>query len=369
MSSGRRFRALVLKESLQVLRDPSALLIAFVMPPLLLFMFAFAVSLDVSHVSIGVVMESDGPYAQSLAAAYAGSSYLDVTPARHRKQLELHLVTGELKALVVIDQEFETAMRDPQRAAKIQVLTDGSFPNSASFTGGYAQGVFNNWLVGQGLQPEGGVILQQRFWFNPEMDSRRVLVPGVIAIVMTIIGTLLTALVVAREWERGTMEAIMSTPARMPEIIFSKLLPYYVLGMLATVACAFLGVQVLGVPLRGSLTALMLVSAVFLVPALGQGLLISTVFKNQFMAAQVAIMSGFLPALLLSGFIFEIQSMPKALQWVTQVIPARYFVDALRTVFLAGDIWPVLLVNMAWLLAVGALFFGLTMKRFRGGLD
>lgn len=369
MSSGRRFRALVVKESLQVLRDPSALLIAFVMPPLLLFMFAFAVSLDVSNVSIGVVMESDGPYTQSLAAAYAGSSYLEVSPARHRKELEHQLLTGEVKALVVIGQEFEAAMRDPQRGAQIQVLTDGSFPNSASFTAGYTQGVFNNWLAAHGMQAAGGVILQQRFWFNPEMDSRRVLVPGVIAIVMTIIGTLLTALVVSREWERGTMEALMSTPARMREIIFSKLLPYYLLGLLATVGCAFLGVQVLGVPLHGSLLALLLVSSVFLVPALGQGLLISTIFKNQFMAAQVAILSGFLPALLLSGFIFEIESMPLILQILTQVIPARYFVDALRTIFLAGDIWPTLLLDMACLLAVGSVFFALTMKRFRGGLD
>jgi ABC-2 type transport system permease protein len=211
--------------------------------------------------------------------------------------------------------------------------------------------------------------LEPRFWFNPELQSRRTLVPGAIAVVMTMIGTMLTALVVSREWERGTMEAMLATPATMGELILSKLLPYFVLGAVACAGCAFLAVQVLGVPMVGSFGALMLISAVFLVPALGQGLMISTLSKNQLVATQLAIMSGYLPSFLLSGFVFEIQSMPLFIQMITHIIPARYYVSSLQTVFLAGDVWPLFLRDMASMLAVGAVFFGITRLKSKKGLD
>ncbi|MCZ6831383.1 MAG: ABC transporter permease [Gammaproteobacteria bacterium] len=367
-----RFIALVKKETLQLMRDPSALIITFVLPPILLFLFAFAVSLDVRNVPIGVVLEGDGPQAQSLAGAYAGTPFLKVTPARHRKEVEQHVVSGTLKGFVVIPADFDERLLNPDSGAAIQIITDGSSPNTANFVAGYAQGVFNNWLAGRNGsgRARGPVIdLQQRFWFNPELESRRVLVPGAIAIVMTLIGTLLTALVVAREWERGTMEALMSTPASMLEIILSKLLPYFLLGITAVIGCVFLAHKVFGLPLRGSPLTLLLVSCVFLVPALGQGLLISTLSKNQFIASQIALMSAYLPALLLSGFIFEIDSMPPIIQTITRVIPARYYVSSLQTVFLAGDIWPVLIPNMLAMLAVGALFFAITFANSRKRLD
>jgi ABC-2 type transport system permease protein len=381
--SARRISALIRKESLQVVRDPSALLIAFVLPPCLLFMFAFAVSLDVKNVPIGLVSEGDGSYTNSLARAYYATQYLKPTSARHRRELEHELLTGRLKALVIIPQDFDATMLDPQRVTRLQIITDGSSPNTANFSAGYAQGVFQNWLAEQtapavdgplpaiaaAMPPAAAIDLQPRFWFNPELDSRRVLVPGSIALVMTMIGTMLTALVVSREWERGTMEAIMSTPTRIPEQILSKLLPYFVLGIIATAGCAMLSSLALGVPMRGSLAALLLVSSAFLVAALGQGLLISTLARNQFVAIQLAIMTGFMPALLLSGFIFEIQSMPPVLQFITQVIPARYFVSALQTVFLAGDIWVELIIDVGAMLAVAALFFGITLLRSRRGLD
>jgi ABC-2 type transport system permease protein len=186
---------------------------------------------------------------------------------------------------------------------------------------------------------------------------------------MTMIGTLLTALVVSREWERGTMEALLATPATLGEIILSKLLPYFVLGGVAMAGCTFLAVQVLGLPLVGSFPALMLVSAAFLVPALGQGLLISTVSRNQFMAAQLAVMTGYLPSFLLSGFLFEIQSMPWFIQKITYLIPARYLVSSLQTVYLAGDVWPLFLRDIASMLAVGALFFGITRLKSKKRLD
>jgi len=367
-----RLSTLIKKETLQIVRDPSVLLIAFLLPPLLLFLFSYAVSLDVKDVSIGVVLEGDGAFSRDLAAAYEATSYLNVTPVRHRKEVERALITGDLTVFVVIPQDFDALMADPSRSAQVQIITDGSQPNSANFTAAYARGVFANWLAGQGKSASTAgpnIQIEQRFWFNPELDSQRVLVPGAIALVMTIIGTLLTAMVIAREWERGTMEALMSTPASKSEIIVSKLLPYFGLGMLATLGCTFLAVIVFGVPLRGSLSTLLLTSAVFLLPALGQGMLISAISGSQFEAASTGLLTGFLPALLLSGFVFEIQSMPLIIQWITQIIPARYFVACLQTVFLAGDVWSELLPNLLSLLGLAALFFGITFAKTREGLD
>lgn len=367
----RRFNAMVVKESLQVTRDPSAILIAFVLPPVLLFLFAFAMSLDIRNVPVAVVLESDSAGAAGLAAAYGGSRYFEVTPVRHRDEAQGGLVSGRFKAVVVIPADFDRRLMTADGAAAIQVITDGSQPNTASFAAAYSQATFANWLASRpsGAVERQGPVLVPRVWFNPELESRRVLLPGAMAIVMTLIGTLLTALVIAREWERGTMESVMSTPATMLEIVFSKLLPYFVLGSLANIFCALQAVLVYGLPLRGSPAALLLVGSVFLVPALGQGLLISSLNKNQFNASQIAVMTGFLPALLLSGFLFEISSMPTPIQWITWAVPARHYVASLQTIFLAGDVWPQLLRDMAALLTLGGAFFAITLGRSRKRLD
>jgi ABC-2 type transport system permease protein len=211
--------------------------------------------------------------------------------------------------------------------------------------------------------------LQTRFWFNGELDSRNYLIPGAIAIIMTLIGTLLTALVVAREWERGTMEAVMSTPARVIEIVLGKLLPYFGLGLVAASGCTLLATQMFGVPLRGSFLALMALTSAFLMPALGQGLLISTAIRSQYLASQTAAFAGFLPAFMLSGFLFEINSMPTWLQVVTYIVPARYYVASLQTVFLAGDVWSQFVPDMLKMLTIGAFFFALVARNSRKSLD
>lgn len=368
--SWQRLRALIVKESLQVLRDPASILIAFVLPPILLFLFATAVSLDIKNVNFGVVLESDGDASHQLAAAYAATSYFNVTPARDRREVDSLLASGAIKGYVVIPALFEDAVLNPAVAPQIQVITDGSAPNTANFVGAYAQGVFNNWIVSRSASAQTPrVQMQQRFWFNPELDSKRVLIPGAMAVVLTIIGTMLTALTIAREWERGTLEAVMSTPAGVVEILLSKLAPYFALGIFSALGCAFMAVVLFQVPLRGSLFALVLVSSAFLVPALGQGLLISTLAKSQYVASQVAVFSGFMPAFLLSGFLFEIDSMPQWLQWVTQLVPARHYIESLQTIYLAGDQWPQLLGNMADLLLVGALFFSITLLKSHRRLD
>jgi ABC-2 type transport system permease protein len=366
----RRLRALVLKESLQAMRDPSTLLIAFVLPVVLLFLFAYAVSLDVSDVRIGVVQESPSASAQELAAAFAGTRYLDVTFAHDRREVAKQVVSGKLRGFVVIPQDLERRLAARDGQPLVQVIADGSQPNTANYVANYTRGVMQTWQGGLGANtPSGAVILEPRYWFNAELESRRSLVPGAIAIVMTIIGTMLTALVVAREWERGTMEAVLSTPASVAEILIGKLLPYFALGMLSTLSATALAVFVFGVPMRGSLGALLLLSAVFMVPALGQGLLISSITRNQFLAAQIALFSGFLPAFMLSGFLYEIDAMPAPIRAITWLIPARYFVSSLKTVFLVGDIWAVFVPNLLAMAAIGTLFFVVAKRATRKNLE
>jgi ABC-2 type transport system permease protein len=366
----KRLWALVLKESLQAMRDPSTLLIAFVLPVVLLFLFAYAVSLDVRAVRIGVVQESQSASAHSLAAAFAGTRYLNVTFVHDRREVADRVVSGSLRGFVVIPQDFEQRLANRGAQPLVQIITDGSQPNTANYVTNYAQGVVQTWRGGLGVEASpAGVTLEPRYWFNAELESRRSLVPGAIAIVMTIIGTMLTALVVAREWERGTMEAVLSTPASVVEILIGKLLPYFALGMLATLGATALAVFVFDVPLRGSLAALLLLSATFMVPALGQGLLISSVTRNQFLAAQIALFSGFLPAFMLSGFLYEIDAMPAPIRAITWLIPARYFVSSLKTIFLAGDIWAVFVPNLLAMAGIGILFFLLAKRATRKNLE
>lgn len=364
-----RLLALIRKESLQIIRDPSSILIAFILPVVLLFLYAYAVSLDIKKVSLGVVMESDSAASQSLSAAFAGTRYFAITPARSRREVEPAVIAGRLRGFVVIPQDLERRLAAGSREPLVQIVTDGSEPNTANFVASYAQGVVEVWRATQGRATPPAVSVEPRFWFNPEIESRRALVPGSIAIVMTIIGTLLTALVVAREWERGTMEAIMSTPASVFEILIGKLLPYFILGLIATVGSALLAIFVFDVPLRGSWFALLLLSSAFLLPALGQGLLISSLAKNQFVAAQIALLSGFLPAFLLSGFLYEIAAMPWPIRMMTYLVPARYFVVSLQTVFLSGDVWSLFIPNLLAMLAIGIVFLGVAQAKTRKSLD
>jgi ABC-2 type transport system permease protein len=213
------------------------------------------------------------------------------------------------------------------------------------------------------------VDLRVRSWFNPSNVSRNFLVPGSIAVVMTIIGALLTSLVVAREWERGTMEALLATPVTKAELLLSKILPYYVLGMLAMIVCLGVAVFIMGIPFRGSLAALFGISTLFLGTALGMGLFLSTVLRSQFNAAMAALTTGFLPALMLSGFVFEIDSMPKVLQLLTRIIPARYFASSLQTLFQAGTIGALLWANALGLGLLMLFWLGLTARKTKRTLD
>jgi ABC-2 type transport system permease protein len=369
---GRRLYAMLLKESLQIVRDPSTFLIAFVLPLLLLFLFGYAISLDPTRTRIGIAVQDTGAAAQSLTQAYQQSRWFETSVSRDVQSLTHDLQTGRLRGIIVIPQDFGRQLKSGAKPARIQIITDGANPNVASFVASYAEGVRSTWA-----QRESGRLdadapplsLVARYWFNPELASHFFLIPGSIVIVMTMIGTLLTALVVAREWERGTMEALMATPVTMFELLATKVIPYFVLALVSMTLCTLLAVFVFGVPFRGSPVALLAVSTAFLIPALGQGLLISALSKNQFVASQIALLSAFLPALLLSGFLFEISAMPPVIRAVTYLVPARYLIAPLQSVFLVGDLWGLLLRNIFILLAFGALFFGLALRATHRRVD
>jgi ABC-2 type transport system permease protein len=374
-SAARRLMALVVKEFAQIRRDSSTFYIAFATPLMLLFLFGYAVSLDVKKTKVALVIEDSSAPALSLATSYANSAYFDVTPLKGILPARDLMRAEKVRGIIVIPADFGASIARG-RPTDVQIITDGSQPNQANFIAAYADGVRANWMAGEMGEKIGSaraagplIDVSARIWYNPALQSRFFLVPGSIAVVMTMIGTLLTALVVAREWERGTMEALLATPVRMIEFIASKVLPYFVLGMASMALCTVIAVTVFGVPLRGSVLTLMAIAAAFLMPSLGMGLFISSATKNQFVASQVALLSAFLPTFLLSGFLFEIAAMPWPIQLITYAVPARYLIPALQTVFIAGDVWPVILPNIAIMLGFGLFFFFLCFRATRRSLD
>ena len=367
----RRLRALVIKEFHQIVRDPSSILISLVLPAILLFIYGFGVSLDYKHLSIGLVMEDTAPDAQSFAKALTDSEYFKVTIERSRNVLNQKLIEGSIRGIVVIPSYFSAFRERPDQIAPIQVIADGSEPNTANFVQNYVEGAFQNWVRQERYNPphKNLVQLAPRYWFNEQLESRFFLIPGSIALIMTLIGTLLTSLVVAREWERGTMESLMSTPVKIHELILGKFLSYFLLGMLSFVFSTCVAIFVFDVPLRGSWSLLTLATVAFLIIALGMGLLISTIAKSQFVASQAALISAFLPAFILSGFIFEISSMPLPIRLATWIIPARYYVSCLQTIFLSGNVWSLLFRNISIMALIGLGLFAYIAKRTVKRLD
>jgi ABC-2 type transport system permease protein len=246
----------------------------------------------------------------------------------------------------------------------VQVAVHGTDANTARIIQGYALGAIGQSLqrrAAEGAPVPGGVgptVVQSRMWFNEANNSRYFLVPGLIVLIMTLIGAFLTALVMAREWERGTLEAIFVTPVTAGEILLGKIIPYFAMGMIGLLLCVGAAQFLFDVPLRGSLVVLIVVASLYLLVALGIGLVASSATRSQFVASQIALLATFLPAMLLSGFLFDIRSMPVFLQYITMILPARYFVTLLQTIFLAGDIWSVILPNAAVLAVMAAVLLG-----------
>lgn len=364
--SWRRLRALCWKETLQIFRDPSSVLIAFFMPLLMLFIFGYGINLDFSRLRIGVWVEDGGAEAAGLVAALTGSPWLEVHGYDSRAAMERALVDSQIRGFVVIPGDFSRKLQHAGETAPVQVVADGSEPNIAQFVRSTVSGVWQNWqaqrAADRGVELKREIALEPRVWFNPSAESRNFIIPGSITVIMTVIGALLTSLVVAREWERGTMEALLASPVTRAELLLSKILPYYGLGMISLLLCVAVAHWVLRVPFRGTITALWVVGSFFLLSVLGIGLAISTGMRNQFNAAQAALNAAFLPAVMLSGFIYEISSMPVFLRGVTHLIPARYFVTSMQTIFQAGAVWKLLWPDIGMLACAAAGFIGLTAK-------
>lgn len=368
----RRLLGLMRKEFLQIARDPSALAIAFLLPAVLLVLFGFGVSLDARNVPLAIVVEQPDPLTASFASQFSRSPFFELHRFATIQSAERAMATGDLDGIVWLRSNF-ARQADSSGEAPIGVIVNGVDANNARLVEGYVRQVWATWLAAHarvtGQASPLSITVDPRVRFNPTVSSRDYLIPGLIAMIMTLTGGLLTALIIAREWERGTMEALLVTRVRVMEILLAKLIPYFVLGMGGMAASVALAVFVFEVPLHGSIFVLTGASVLFMLAALGMGLLISSVARNQFVASEIAIITTFLPAFILSGFVFDINSMPHMVQIITYAVAARYFVSILQSVFLAGDVWSVILPNAAALAAMAVIFLGLTRLSARKRLD
>jgi ABC-2 type transport system permease protein len=340
-----RLLAVARKEIIQILRDARSLIIVVLMPAILVLLFGYGVNLDLKGLPVYVIDRDGSQQSQDFLKRFQESEYFNVKRVvTDYAELTRALDDGHAKMGIVIPWDFSQRLRDG-RAVQIQALVDGSDDNTANVLIGYSEAVVQgysadveiNWLRARGvaMQPA-AMSVETRTWYNENLESSAFIIPGVLALVMSVIGAFLTSLTIAREWERGTMEQLISTPVTAMEILLGKLAPYFVLGMFDTIISALIAIYWFHVPFRGSWVTLMVASAMFMVVVLSLGFFISVLAKNQFAASQIALLITFLPAFLLSGFLFSIEQMPVALQWITRILPARYYVSVLKKIFLKG---------------------------------
>jgi ABC-2 type transport system permease protein len=353
----RRIRALVVKETRQVVRDPSSIAIGVVLPLILILLFGYGLSLDVRNVPIAVVIEYSGPEAIELAAGFQLSPYFHPTVTRSMPSAQTLLLEHQVDGIVRIPADF--SRRVGAGDAGVQLIVHGGDANRARIIESYVQGVVGAWSARLAAQGRSGPVqlvnVRSRLWFNEANDSSYFLVPGLIVLVITLIGGLLTAMVMAREWERGTFESLLVTPVRSDEILLGKTLPYFALALVGFLLCVGSAKFLFHVPLRGSIWVLLGGSMLYVLVALGIGLLISSWVKNQFVASQLTMLATFMPAFMLSGFLFDLRSMPTWLRLITYALPARYYVALLQSVFLAGNVWSVIVPNTLTLAAMAAM--------------
>ncbi len=370
----RRTWAMTRKEALHILRDPRSLLMALAVPLLMLLLYGYGLTLDVDRVPTLVYDADRSPESRELLARFGSSRYFRILgAARDYADIQRAMDRDRCLIALVIPDNFSQELRR-DRQAEVQVLVDGSDSNTASIALAYAETVLqfhSAALRARALDRKGGgefkipVEARPRVWYNSELKSRNYIVPGLIAVILQIIAALLTSLTIAREWEMGTMEQLLSTPLRPAELVLGKLLAFFGVGLADTLIAILAAVLVFGVPLRGSPPLLLLTSCMFLFGALCWGILISALARSQVLAFQMGLLTSFLPALILSGFIFAIETMPKVIQVVTYIVPSRYFVTSLKGIFLKGVGWEVLGADLAFLAAFAALVFLIATRRLK----
>jgi ABC-2 type transport system permease protein len=366
--SRTRLLAVARKELVQLTRDPRSLILAFLLPVFLLVMFGYAITWDVSDIRIVVVDQDRSARSRELVDAFAASGYFRIAGRLERAaDVPPWFDRGQARLGLVIPPGFERDLRHGH-GAPLQALVDGSDANTATITLAYARATVQSWAqraLTPGRSMRLPLIAESRVWYNEELVSRNMIVPGLVATIMMIIAAMLTALTIAREWERGTMEQLAATPVSRLEVVLGKLLPYLGIGLLDVTLTSVLGVAIFGVPFRGSVLLLAGLSVLFLTGALGLGIFISAVAKSQLLATQVALVATFLPAFLLSGFMFSISNMTRPLQVITHIIPARYFVAILKGLFLKGSTVRFLYAEALFLLVFGIVTFAVANRKFK----
>jgi len=380
MNSGFRTRltALVRKEFRQLLRDASNMAIGIALPIVLILIFGYGLSLDVKNAPIAIVMEDSSPTAQDTVAGFSLSPSFAPIPVASMHDAEALMRDRRADAIVRIPATFTRDIA--AGSAAVQVIVHGAEANRAAIILNYANGALQQWNArraerlgsaarADALPANGAVRIEQRMWYNSANTSTWYLVPGLIVLIMTLVGAFLTALVMAREWERGTLEALFVTPVRPIEILLAKVIPYFCVGMMGLFLCLAAARFLFKVPMEGSLLVIIVASMLYLLVAVGMGLLISSATKNQFLASQLALVSSFMPSLMLSGFLFDLRNVPLAVQAVGRILPATYFMELVKTLFLAGNVWPLILRNCAILAAYAVLLLGIARAVTRKRLD
>jgi ABC-2 type transport system permease protein len=361
----RRTWAIARKELLHVMRDPRSLGMGIAIPVLLLVLFGYALSLDVDHVPLAVWDLDGSPASRDLVRSFVHSpAFESVAVCRSLPETEEAIQSGRATAALVIPTEFSTDLSGG-RQARVQLLVDGSDANTARLSIMYAEGILAR--MADRVPANGAVSLVSAY--NPAMNTRWSIIPGLIAIIVNVIAAMLTSLCIAREWENGTMEQLVSTPVRRMELIAGKLLPYYAIGVADILIAVGMALFLFGIPLNGSVLALAGVSGIFLLGALSVGVLISTLARSQLLASQLSLVITFLPGFLLSGFVYDIGAMPPVVGALTRIIPARYFVSLLRSLFLKGRWGPALTLDLVLLSAFTILVLAVTLRKLRLDLD
>jgi ABC-2 type transport system permease protein len=365
-----RIKAIVKKELIQIWRDPLSLAMAFLMPIILLFIYGYAITFDIDKISTVVFDRDNSSLSREFVNQFHESGYFRVhSYVDNYRELDPYLDAGRAKVAIVIPEDFSKNIRRGLNT-QVEVLVDGSDSNTATIAQGYALVIaesFSQRIRGIKITPL--IDSRSRVWYNSELKSRNFIIPGLIAVIMAVIIALLTSLTIAREWDRGTMEQLISTPVKTPELILGKLIPYFLIGFTDTIVAIFMSTLLFHVPLRGSVTLLLALSSIFLFGGLSFGILISIAGRTQLVASQAALITSFLPAFLLSGFIFSISNMPKPLQIVTYFIPARYFVTILKGIFLKGSTLKVLLPETLLLSIFAVLIFVAANRKFRKRIE
>ncbi|BBO73072.1 membrane protein [Desulfosarcina widdelii] len=361
-SSGRRRRmqALVRKETRQLLRDRSNLAVGLILPVVLILLFGFGLSFDLIGVKMAVVQEDHSPQACSFVNEFNGNLYLQPALYPSMQAAEQAMLASSVEAILRIPPDFSQKLA--QNRAEAQLLVNGVLTTNANSIESYVNGIVGKYFLKQhDLSPvngegTGSVNIVQRMWFNEPAISTWYLVPGLIVLVLTLIGAFLTSLLIVRERERGTLEALYVTPARSLELVVAKLIPYLVIGLIDLMLCLLAASLIFDVPMRGSLVVIVIASTLYLVVSLSMGLLISGRAASQFQASQIALLTSFMPAMMLSGFVYDLSNVPAIVQTISQFLPATHFMPMVKTLFLVGNDWSMVIKECS-ILCLYALFF------------